>query len=275
MKGMQGISMHKQGGLWQWVRPVAAVVVLLLLSGCPEPSGPDTPETAMAEYERGQKLLKAGRQPEALLAFQNVIDARRGKAPQSHLEAGRLALETLSDPLLALYHFKRSIATETDPQRRALIEPLVTSAQKAYAQTLPGAPFAPQVERLDLLEMLAQTREQSLTLKQQLAEAKAKAARLQLQLEQHQANLPMQKPEPQQLAAPQTAVTPSQQPRPAVVDALQTATTYTVQPGDTLSVISRKVYGNSSQWRQIFEANRALLRSPHDLKVGQTLNIPR
>ncbi|MBR4597204.1 MAG: LysM peptidoglycan-binding domain-containing protein, partial [Opitutales bacterium] len=50
---------------------------------------------------------------------------------------------------------------------------------------------------------------------------------------------------------------------------------YTVQVGDTLSSISRKVYGNSNKWREIFNANREKLSTPQSLKPGQTLIIPR
>jgi nucleoid-associated protein YgaU len=51
--------------------------------------------------------------------------------------------------------------------------------------------------------------------------------------------------------------------------------TYVVASGDTLSDIARSVYGQSSRWAEIFEANRELLQNdPHRLKVGMTLRIP-
>lgn len=51
--------------------------------------------------------------------------------------------------------------------------------------------------------------------------------------------------------------------------------TYTVRRGDTLSGISSRVYGTSRHAEAIFRANRSVLRSPDDLKVGQVLRIPR
>ena len=51
--------------------------------------------------------------------------------------------------------------------------------------------------------------------------------------------------------------------------------TYTVQPGDTLSNISRKVYGTTGRWRDIFKANRDRMATPESLKPGQSLRIPR
>jgi len=50
--------------------------------------------------------------------------------------------------------------------------------------------------------------------------------------------------------------------------------TYTVQPGDTLSKISKDVYGNTSAYMKIFEANRDVLNDPDKIRPGQTLRIP-
>ena len=50
--------------------------------------------------------------------------------------------------------------------------------------------------------------------------------------------------------------------------------TYTVQPGDTLSVISKQMYGQSSLWQIIFEANRNMLSDPSRIRPGQVLVIP-
>jgi len=49
---------------------------------------------------------------------------------------------------------------------------------------------------------------------------------------------------------------------------------YEVAPGDSLSVISVKVYGTSRRWEEIFEANSELLEDPDSLQVGQVLRIP-
>lgn len=50
--------------------------------------------------------------------------------------------------------------------------------------------------------------------------------------------------------------------------------TYIVQPGDTLSKISLRYYGNLGDWVKIFDANRDKLNRPEDLQVGQELIIP-
>lgn len=49
---------------------------------------------------------------------------------------------------------------------------------------------------------------------------------------------------------------------------------YKVVAGDTLSSIAEKLYGDREAWRRIFEANRAQLRDPDQLKAGMLLRLP-
>lgn len=51
-------------------------------------------------------------------------------------------------------------------------------------------------------------------------------------------------------------------------------TYHTVVSGDTLSAISKKVYGNANLYNQIFEANRPMLSSPDKIYPGQVLRVP-
>ncbi len=54
--------------------------------------------------------------------------------------------------------------------------------------------------------------------------------------------------------------------------------TYVVQKGDSLWSIAAKpsIYGRTSAWRRIFDANRELLKGdPNRLQAGMTLRIPR
>ena len=50
--------------------------------------------------------------------------------------------------------------------------------------------------------------------------------------------------------------------------------TYMVQAGDSLSKISKELYGNASEYMKIFEANRDILSDPNKISPGQTLKIP-
>jgi nucleoid-associated protein YgaU len=49
---------------------------------------------------------------------------------------------------------------------------------------------------------------------------------------------------------------------------------YTVKKGDTLSAISKEVYGDAGKYNKIFEANKPMLAHPDKIYPGQTLRIP-
>ena len=49
---------------------------------------------------------------------------------------------------------------------------------------------------------------------------------------------------------------------------------YTVQPGDSLSKISKKLYGQADRWKEIWEANRAKIPNPDLIHPGLELQIP-
>jgi nucleoid-associated protein YgaU len=49
---------------------------------------------------------------------------------------------------------------------------------------------------------------------------------------------------------------------------------YTVVKGDTLSKISKEMYGDANKYPQIFEANKPMLSHPDKIYPGQVLRIP-
>ena len=50
---------------------------------------------------------------------------------------------------------------------------------------------------------------------------------------------------------------------------------YTVEPGDSLSKISKAMYGDPMKYEQIFEANKPMLEHPDKIYPGQKLRIPQ
>lgn len=50
--------------------------------------------------------------------------------------------------------------------------------------------------------------------------------------------------------------------------------TYTVVSGDTLSKISKEMYGDANKYNVIFEANKPMLKDPDKIYPGQVLRIP-
>jgi len=49
---------------------------------------------------------------------------------------------------------------------------------------------------------------------------------------------------------------------------------YTVKAGDTLSMIAERIYGDAAAYNDIYEANKDILASADEIKVGQELKIP-
>lgn len=49
---------------------------------------------------------------------------------------------------------------------------------------------------------------------------------------------------------------------------------HVVAKGETLSHIAKQYYGDARLYRQIFEANREVLKDPDRVRVGQKLRIP-
>jgi nucleoid-associated protein YgaU len=50
--------------------------------------------------------------------------------------------------------------------------------------------------------------------------------------------------------------------------------TYTVKKGDSLSKIAKQVYGDASQWRRIYEANKDQIKNPDLIYPDQVFEIP-
>ena len=49
---------------------------------------------------------------------------------------------------------------------------------------------------------------------------------------------------------------------------------YTIKAGDTLSHIAQRYYGNASDWRRIYDANRGTIENPDLIHPGQEITIP-
>ena len=53
-----------------------------------------------------------------------------------------------------------------------------------------------------------------------------------------------------------------------------TSKSYTVKSGDSLSKIAKAQYGDASQWKRIYEANKDKINNPDLIHPGQEFTIP-
>jgi LysM repeat protein len=60
----------------------------------------------------------------------------------------------------------------------------------------------------------------------------------------------------------------------ALVKHHEPARRYTVRPGDTLSSIAVRFYGNPADWKWLYQANRSVIENPNVIFPGEVLNVP-
>lgn len=77
---------------------------------------------------------------------------------------------------------------------------------------------------------------------------------------------------------PSRTQTPASTPPPAATNTPKPAAPaprdYVVQSGDSLSKIARQFYGNTNEWKKIYQANKDRIQDPNLIKPGQKLIIP-
>ncbi len=245
-----------------------AASYILFAGGCDKTNAQVVREEDESHFVRGKEELKKGNFMEALAAFTKVTEKRRD-APESHLDLGIIYLNNIKDPIEAIHHFRKYLELKPDSksEQSKRVRQCIDTAQKQILASAPGNPYNISNEALEMENTIRKIREENLKLKQELAIANTKIASLE--------NLRITTGNTNAAVATRTT-TVSQKTGQQIAQSTSTSTsTYTAQVGDTLSSISRKVYGNANRWREIFNENRDKLSTPQSLKPGQTLRIPR
>lgn len=222
-----------------------------------------TSETDEKQYQLAKDYKSQGRTADALRAFLRVTEARRN-APESHLESGNIYLNAMNDPISAIYHFKQYLQSKPNSPQAKQVRQLIETAQKKFAQQLPAQPYEGELDRIDLMELINSLKQENNRLKRELAATQQQLQNFGNRSGSTGSGIGTQ---PQDTYRPSQPATIS--PNPSSVPR-----TYTVQPGDSLSSISRTMYGTPSRWIDIYQANRDRLSSEDALRVGQELRVP-
>lgn len=278
---------------------ISVVVLALLLAGCTEGerAGPAS-ELDEPAYRQAQSLMKSGRRQEALASYLKVIEKRGDGAPESHLEAGLLFLQHIGDPLAAIYHFKKYLALRPNSQQAPLVRQRVDAAIREFARTLPAQPLTGQQDRIDLLAKLDRLQRENDELKQLLADLKAGRALASLEpvaagvgedaapaltLDASAIPTVRTRPEvrtaapgraPRSLAVPGGAAPAGATTKAPPATPARAARSHTVKSGDTLYKLAQQYYGDRARWKEIYTANRQVMKSETDLRIGAVLTIP-
>lgn len=278
-----------------------AAVMLVALVGCSDATRRDYATEADEPYFRQADQMKRGnRHQEALSAYLKVIEKRGDDAPESHLEAGLVYLHHIRDPIAAIYHFRKYLALRPNSAQAPLVRQRIDAAIRDFARTLPAQPVESQLQRVDLMAALDKSKLENDILKQQLADyqggressvalnensvaGRVAAAREANDFKISVDTLPTVRTRPPVRTEPSA---PPPQPKaeasrtPAATKTSPTANRagarrHIVKQGDTLSKLSQQYFGNRTRWRDIYQANRSVMKNDADLKVGMELVIPQ
>jgi nucleoid-associated protein YgaU len=163
------------------------------------------------------------------------------KSAITHSNLAEIYNDNLNDPLMAIYHFRKFLEYEPESPDAKVVKVWIEEAEKQYAKAIRSK--YPNVFTADA-ELLA-LKDRELKYREYIIKLKDWNAKL--------------------LNKNKTTKTSSEN---------SAYSTYVVRSGDTLTMISRKIYGTSKYHKNIFNANRDILATESALNVGQKLKIP-
>jgi tetratricopeptide (TPR) repeat protein len=224
-------------------------LAVLALSGCEK----DTATTEAEEEQnplvkQGQSYMDAHDYAQAETAFKQAID-KNPKMARPYLDLAIIYHQYKPDYVASIYYYKRYLELRPDTEKAGFITEQITKVQMALANTILQQSGATQA-----IKELKQLRRENAELKRQLA-VRPKV------------------PAPEKTVTQTIPKSAKPAPAPAPAPNKPTHQVYTVVSGDTLTKIAKKFYGNSN-YDPIYEANKDRMKSPRDLRIGQTLVIP-
>lgn len=234
-------------------KTTALLLVLLcsIVAGCGKSGSQlDTSDEKDARVRKGLELVQQKDWDDAIKQFETAL-AKKPTLGRPDLELAMIYQQQKKNYVRAIYHYERYLEKRPLTEKRALIQEWIKQAKVSLAGEVGGTEG-------DLSEQLVRlTRENNMLRKQLETAGGATAANVRTLLTE---------PPPLRPAPAPVIEKPAEPVKPA--------RTYTVRAGDTLSRISGSVYGDSAQWKKIYEANREQMKNESDIKVGQTLVIP-
>ena len=256
-------------------RVLACCLAGAVIVGCGEDLTQEVRSTSGSSHPLIRKAEQRSRSRDidgAIALYQKAL-MEEPRLSHAHLQLAVLFDERKQNYLRSIHHYQRFLELEPETEKKELIEQSIRHCRISFAATMKEAQGDQLDEVRDLRAEIANLKEQNAKLGETIAryqntETSARAA--------SPRSADPSTGEPRGESASPSAGTAAPPVRletvpeePAVV-----VRTYKVQSGDTLSTISRKMYGKSSLWDKIYQANRDRMRSQNDLKIGQELRIP-
>jgi nucleoid-associated protein YgaU len=228
-------------------------LAVVALSACNENAeSSDAREERDPLVKTGQAYMEQQLWNEAEQTFKEALDNDPMMA-RPHLDLALIYQQYKPNYIHSIYHYDRYLELRPESEKAEFINEQKVKLQQAVANNI--IKESPQVKQV--LDELNRLRQENASLKKQLADDSTAA--------KSTSAVSADQPSPTTAVA-STANQPAQN--------TETHQIYHVVAGDTLTKIATKFYGDSAKWDVIFEANKAALPSPSDLRVGQTLVIP-
>ncbi|MCX6986460.1 MAG: LysM peptidoglycan-binding domain-containing protein [Lentisphaerae bacterium] len=241
---------------------IVSVAFILLLASCDEGG---SNENRHPLFKKASNLKEKGKYSESAKAFEEYAKVNPDSA-KTHLELAILYDDSLKDSFLAIYHYRRCLELEPNSQDKTNIEAWLEGAEKEYYDQLrmnhPDNDLKKELEALREREkryvtVLTQMRKENESLKNQLNLKPADS-------------LAVQETRQNDTAPAETAV-----PATSPAKKKEIPEFYMVKQGDSLSRISREIYGDIKYYKLILEANRDIISSETQVQIGQKLKIPK
>jgi tetratricopeptide (TPR) repeat protein len=275
-------EVQQAGYILRRLLPFALAALLLLPAACGRSdSGSDADAEREVNYQRARKLAEQQDFQGSAEFYKRALSVNPDFAA-AHLELGLLCDDKLSDPIAAIYHYRRFLELRPDSGKKQLVEDFIERAKLSLAARLPQAPIVDPGE-------LSRLQSEKTALLQENAMLRTRVAELQKAASTAETIV----------TTPATPVTSSPAPVATVATAGPTLASgiimasapmalttepsapesprvrvYVVQKGDTLQSLALRYYGARAGWEKIYQANRSGLPSKDQLKVGQQLVIP-
>ena len=259
---------------------ILLIVSVIFCNACSSSDLSLIEETEERQFKLAKDFQSQGRYEDALITYLGLISVRR-ESPESHLEVGYIYLQTLKDPIRAIYHFDRYLDLNPESDRTIQVKQLIETAKLEFLRQLPTKPFQAEVDRIDLLDIIEKLKKENdeLKLKYNQALLKIKSIEGQEGMNRISNSLNEMFSSPESAGQTDTRQNVGSNSLAGIVntetiDPREVPKSYVVQSGDTLSKISEKFYGTANRWNDIYQANRDTLPSARSLRVGQELLIP-
>jgi len=217
-------------------------------------------------YLRGMRLEQEGKHEKATAAFERCL-RRNPECAKAHLQLGILYEDMLNDAVSAMYHYDRYLQQVTQGDDADMVRRWRQRTETAYYERLRET-LAPATVAEDPKPALDSPTEsdQERQLVESVRQLQTEIQQLRQQLAQPASTADAR---PVAVAAKPTSPPPEQPETPPSGERY-----YTVKSGDTLSEVSRQVYGTSKHWALLRDANRDVLNGSDRLKPGMQIRIP-